>query len=139
MFRFDHIYAFEIRNKVPSAVFERLPSKWMPAYHWINIGVSADRDSPYNPLSTILKTFDKDVFIVVKLDVDTPSVEIPLAYQILEDPEVYERIDQFYFEHHVHLLELARAWGSSMNGTIGDSLRLFRGLREKGVPAHFWP
>jgi hypothetical protein len=53
---------------------------------------------------------------------------------------MYHRlVDQFYFEHYVHLKELAWSWRRSMNGTMKDSLDLFAGLRSKGIPAHFWP
>ena len=95
-----------------------------------------------NPLNSILEQFDEDDFIVLKLDIDTSSIEVPLAHQLLlggENGTYHRLVDQFYFEHHVHLGELAPYWGGSMNGTIKDSLDLFAGLRSKGIPAHFWP
>ena len=138
-FKFDHIYAFEIQPKVPKQVYNKVPEELMASYHWINIGVSADPKSQFNPLTSILKNIDKDDFVVVKLDIDTGSIEVPLAHQILNDSVLAEKIDQFYFEHHVTFHELAPSWGDSMNGTIEDTLRLFQGLRQKGVAAHFWP
>jgi hypothetical protein len=45
-------------------------------------------------------------------------------------------IDQFYFEHHVLNSEL-EGWRQSMKGTVKESLDLFAGLREKGIPAHW--
>jgi len=77
----------------------------------------------------------------VKLDIDTPSIELPLVLQLLEDKDgVYSKIiDQFYFEHHVHLGELKRNWKRKVNGTVGESLELFTNLRKRGIPAHFWP
>ena len=138
-FSFDHIYAFEISKKEPTQVYERVPDEFMSSYHWINVGVSADLDAKMNPLNSILKNFDSDDLIVVKLDIDTPHIEVPLAYQILENPRVLELIDQFYFEHHVHLGELRRYWGHTMKGSVADSLKLFSSFREKGIAAHFWP
>ena len=94
-----------------------------------------------NPLESILKKFDEDDFVVLKLDIDTPEIELPLARQLLEDKDgVYHKlIDQFYFEHHVHMAEAKQFWGQRfMNGTIKESLELFHGLRQKGIPAHFW-
>lgn len=67
---------------------------------------------------------------------------MPLAKQLLDggpNGTYHLLVDQFYFEHHVHLGELAGAWGYSMNGTVKESLELFYSLREKGIPAHFWP
>jgi hypothetical protein len=136
-FVMDHIYAFEITPKSPEEVFGNITMDWMPAYHWINVPVTPELNHARNPLSSIIATFRPDDLIIVKLDVDTPSVEMPLAYQLLNDHA--HLVDVMFFEHHVHLAELEYAWTTTMNGTIADSLRLFRSLREKGVAAHFWP
>lgn len=138
-FMFDHIYAFEVTDKHAKDVYSAVPDNLLASYHWINVGIQPDPESPYNPLYRILKKFHKDDLIVVKLDVDTPQVEISMARQILNDPQLSDMVDQFYFEHHVHMAEMKQYWGNSMNGTIRDSLQLFRDLREKGVAAHFWP
>lgn len=138
-FRFDHIYAFEISEKKPQDVYERVPDELMASYHWINIGVNPEKGHRFNPLSSILRGFDKDDFVIIKLDVDTAAVEVPLAHQILEEASLYDMIDQFYFEHHVHLGELSPFWRTSMVGTIDQSLNLFQALRKKGVASHFWP
>ena len=138
-FKFDHIYAFEITKQDPGSVYSKVPKEWMSSYHWINVGVSPDHDSPMNPLSAILESFDKEDFIVIKLDIDTPWIENALAKQLLTNETLTDKIDQFYFEHHVHLGELAKDWSHTMNGTVADSLTLFHSLREKGVASHFWP
>ena len=141
-FVFDHIYGFEITDQDAKKVYETLlPEEYISSYHWINVGVSAREGDKLNPLHSIVKKFDEDDFVVVKLDIDTSSVEVPLVRELLEDKDgVYSKIvDQFYFEHHVHLGELAGAWKSSMNGTVAESLELFSNLRKKGIPAHFWP
>lgn len=139
-FQFDHIYGFELKFTDPETVYKSLlPEKYIPNYHWINVGVNASTRNKLNPLHSILSKFDEDDFIVVKLDVDTPSVELPITYQILSNEMYWRRIDQFYFEHHVHLKELQYNWGKSMNGTIYDTLHMFTELRKRGVPAHFWP
>ena len=105
-------------------------------------GVNPEDGNKLNPINSILEKFDEDDFIVFKLDVDTAWVEYPLALQLLKGGTsgTYHRlVDQFYFEHHVHLKELAPSWGRGLNGTIKDSLDLFYGLRSKGIPSHFWP
>lgn len=91
-----------------------------------------------NPLKSIVAKYTKDDFVVVKLDIDTSHIEVPLAKQLLEDDSLHEIVDQFYFEHHVKLQELARYWGRSMSGTIKDSFDLMNGLRKKGIASHFW-
>lgn len=139
-FHFDHIYGFEITYTDPKTVYETLlPSGYFPSYHWINVGVSSDIEGKLNPLHSILKQFEEDDYILVKLDIDTSHIENPLAQQLLEDESYSKLVDHFYFEHHVHLGELRNYWGRSMNGTVKDSLDLFSQLRQKGIPSHFWP
>lgn len=142
-FTFDHIYAFEITQQSDKVVYEELlPRKYFAAYHWINVGVSPEEGGKMNPLDSILQKFSKDDLIVVKLDIDTSWIEVPLAKQLLEggpNGTYHELVDHFYFEHHVHLGELARAWGRIMEGTIKESLELFHGLRKRGIAAHYWP
>lgn len=141
-FHFDHIYGFEIKFTKPETVYrDQLPEKYLPNFHWMNVGVNHTEGDKLNPLHSILSTFDEDDFIVVKLDIDTSFIEVPLAHQLLEGGKnglYHKLVDQFYFEHHVHLGELAPYWSYTMDGTIKDSLDLFYGLREKGIPAHFW-
>lgn len=137
-FPFDHVYAFEVKPELAATVYEKLPPHLLAAYHWINVGVSADPDSQLNPLKLLLENFREDDLIVVKLDIDTAAIEVPLALQLLSDDRYYKLIDQFYFEHHVRNSEIAVDWRQSMKGSVKESLDLFAGLREKGIPAHSW-
>lgn len=116
----------------------QLPEKYMHSFHWINVAVDKDPESKMNPLKSIISQFDEDDFIVVKLDIDHAPTEVPLAKQIYNSNELITKIDQFYFEQHVNMKEIARWWKSSMNGTVKESLELFHGLRQKGVASHFW-
>jgi hypothetical protein len=137
---FDHIYAYEIKKKDPDQVFQIVPDNLRSAYHWINIGVNTTRDSHANPLTMILNSFNQHDFIVIKLDIDTPQIELPLAEQMLENVEDFAGlVDAFYFEHHVALDELKPNWKKSMGGgSVHDTLHFFSKLRHAGIPAHFW-
>ncbi|GAX23192.1 hypothetical protein FisN_39Hu012 [Fistulifera solaris] len=135
---FDHIYAFELKPTEPAEVYQKLPPPIMSAYHWINLGVSVEPGNVLNPFTTIKKNFNRDDLIIVKLDIDTPHLEMALAQQLMEDRELSSLIDHFYFEHHVGLKELLPNWGSKVQGTIKESLELFNKLRQKGISAHFW-
>ena len=137
-FPFDHIYAYEIKPTPPERVFQKVPEELLASYHWINLGVSSDPESRLNPLKMILNKYNEDDLIIVKLDIDTSFIEVPLARQLLEDDRYSRLIDQFYFEHHVHLREMTPYWTQSMNGSFAESLELFSGLREKGIPSHSW-
>ena len=135
---FDHIYAYELTPGNAGELYKSLPAELLMAYHWINAGVEVDPASALNPLKMIIENFSPEDFVVLKLDVDNPEVELSLVEQIIENDALTSLIDQFYFEHHVHLEELHGAWGPSVRGSVSDSLLLFQKLRTKGIQAHFW-
>lgn len=91
-----------------------------------------------NPLESFVSEYNEDDFVVVKLDIDTSSIEVPLAKQLLENEGLLKIVDQFYFEHHVQSAEMDKFWSLTMNGTVKESFDLMQGLRKKGVAAHFW-
>lgn len=137
-FPFDHIYAFEVTQKTPVHVYELLPEDLIGSYHWINVGVSADANGKLNPLHSLLHKFSASDLVVVKLDIDTPEVERALVLQLLRDTSLHKIVDHFYFEHHVRLEELARYWGTAVNGSVSESLQIFQELRRKGIASHYW-
>mgnify|MGYP005846460549 CR=1 FL=1 len=135
--KFDHIYAYEKTRQNPNHVYNRIPPHLYASYHWMNVGVAAETDSPLNPWNMLLENYSEDDLVIVKLDVDTPDLERQLAQQLLDHPQLSKLIDHFYFEHHVNQQELARNWGPTKQ-SVKESLDLFKSLREKGVAAHFW-
>jgi hypothetical protein len=136
---FDHVYAYEVTPTKPAEVFSKVPPEYLSAYHWINVGVSADKESRLNPLNLILNDFNEEDLVIVKLDIDTPQIELPLAHQLLENPKLHKLVDHFYFEHHVKMAELLRYWKDENTfGTVQESMELFMNLRKKGIPAHSW-
>jgi len=137
-FPFDHIYAYEITPTRPANVFQLVPRKLLSAYHWINVGMEATPDSHLNPFTTLLDKFNEDDLILVKLDIDTPQLEMALAQQLLNDERLLQLVNHFYFEHHVPLWEMSPHWREGVSGTVQESLDLFTKLRQRGVAAHFW-
>jgi hypothetical protein len=128
---FDHVHAFEIKPTKPADVFSKVPRERLSACH-------ADQESHLNPLNLILDNFNEDDFVIVKLDIDAPSVELPLAHQLLENPKLHKLADHLSFEHHVKLGESMPAWGRAVEGMVQDSMELFVSLRKKGIPSHSW-
>ncbi|KAI2507659.1 hypothetical protein MHU86_6752 [Fragilaria crotonensis] len=137
-FRFDHIYAFEITPHDSEEVFDKIPHHNLAAYHWINVGVSSDISSRNNPWNLLMTNYNEDDLIIIKLDVDNGSIEVPLTHQLLNDTRFHRLVDQFYFEHHVKMSDIAYAWNGTMVGSVQESMELFQGLRKKGIPSHFW-
>ena len=135
--KFDHYYAFEYTKLPSDEVFEKIPPDLLPSYHWFNVGVKSDPSSKFNPLNSILRRMREDDFIVIKLDIDTAAVELPLTRQLLKEP-FSKLVDQFYFEHHVRMKGLLYYWKKSAIGTLQESMDLFTHLRKSGIAAHSW-
>jgi len=73
------------------------------------------------------------------LDIDTPSIELPLVQQLLDAPQqTGDTLDEFFFEHHVEGLMQYFGWYLDVNGTFAHSYDMFSSLREMGVRAHSW-
>ena len=105
----------------------------------VSPGVSADKENKMNPLYSILDKYNEDDLIIVKLDIDTPNIENPMAYQLLEDETIHKLVDHFYFEHHVDMEEMTRVWTKRhVRGSTKDTFDLMNGLRQRGVASHFW-
>eukprot|EP00977_Amphora_coffeiformis_P022461 scaffold10861_cov180-Amphora_coffeaeformis.AAC.48 len=136
-FHIDHVYAYEITPTPPSIVIDALPMELIPAFHWINVGVESGIGHRRNPFTHIVSEFNEDDFIMVKLDIDSPVMETQLSHQLLNET-LGKLVDQFYFEKHVHLDELAEFWADTMDGSVRDAMLFFYDLRRKGVPSHFW-
>lgn len=135
--KFDHYYAFEQTNIPPDRAFQSIPENLIPAYHWFNVPVEAHSKSRQNPWNSILVQYSSNDFVVIKLDIDTPEIEIALVHQLLQE-EFSGLVDQLYFEYHVNTEKMNEYWGGKVEDTLYDSLALFTSLRQKGISAHSW-
>jgi len=133
---FEHIYVWEMKLTIQKGYFEGAGAEMLSRMHFFNwpvTGTVGDTDNPF----TILKTVaTKEDFVVVKLDIDFPAVEMPLVQQLLNDPELSSLVDEFSFEHHVNVPDMARWWGTDLPGNLRSSYSIFRQIREKGIHAH---
>lgn len=142
---FDEIYVWEIEEQAPGAYWEGVPAEtrrqWEPRLTFYNgVPVTAiPGDRANNPVERIRHACRPQDFCAFKLDIDTPSVELPLVQQLLATPaETGASLDEFFFEHHVHGLMQRFGWGDRVNGTFADSYDIFTRLRMMGVRAHSW-
>lgn len=140
---FDKVFAWEFQKQGVETYWNGVDSEtrafWEPRLTFYDgIGVTADKDSEHNPVSRIFKDCKPDDFCVMKLDIDTPKVELSLVQQFLHTPdETKAKLDEFFFEHHVHGV-MQRSWGNKVAGTFADSYKIFGDLRKLGVRAHSW-
>ena len=121
--------------------FPSFCNKPCPFYRYFNVPVETAQDAKANPLRALKSLGSVDDFIVVKVDIDTPSIEEPLIAQILDDEGLSELIDELYFERHVLLSPMSKWWATGLNDTgcaVQDSYALFHALRQRGIRAHSW-
>ena len=136
---FDHIYAWEMTPHPGSRFFDGMPAEVVARTSFFNYPITAAVGSPANPFTVMKEVAKPGDFVVFKLDVDFPAVELPLVEQLRRDPELQALCDVFFFEHHVQNKDMAVSWRSQVKGTMLSSAKLFAELRGKGVAAQVWP
>ena len=138
---FDRIVAFEYEVLPPARVWGQIPMHIMPYYTFINVPCTADPASPHNPWNLLVQMARPQDFVLVKLDIDTPSIEGPLMAQILRNQSISSRIDEMAYEHHVYVPEMESSWrlGPKHPEHLMHSYQLFSELRRLGIRMHSWP
>jgi len=137
---FQGYWLWEVLPQNPSKVFEALPARAKPNYHWYNIPASQDKESSDSPLFHLKNTARLDDFVVFKIDIDNNPVEEAMVYALLNDTHLLSLIDEFYWEHHINMYPMTKHWHDTISKTHKqkDSIMMFRQLREAGVRAHSW-
>ena len=138
---FDRILCWEANHMEPKKIYHHIPRKVLGKISYFNIPVTAEKESEKNPLTIMKDVATTEDFVVIKIDIDAPLIELPLIHEIINDPVLRELIDELYFEHHVHGSPMVHlGWGGQMsvNETLISSYEIFSKLRELGVRAHSW-
>ncbi len=131
----------------PNNFWTRVPKVLIPYYHFFNTPISAQKDDAQSVMRIIKQIASEEDFVSLKLDVDTPEVEIPIVQQLVADEALHRVVDEFFFELHFRCeIMMYCGWRDQMpkehNGLTLDrphALQLFRTLRQKGIRAHVWP
>ena len=106
-------------------------------HHFDGVPVTDDRNSPNNPITRLATECSEEDFCVLKLDIDTPPLENKILQQLL-DGSAKGKVDEFFFEEHVHGRMQGFGWGEKVLGTYSDTYKALRQLREAGIRAHSW-
>ena len=141
----DQVYSYEFEVSEPKAWWATVPTNWNSKVHFHNVPITNHETSDDNPLQVLKDVVHADDFVAFKLDVDTPSVEVPLAMQLLQD-KYSKLVDEFFFELHFRCPVMAVRWGISPDPEQHDefimdsyhALTLFQSYREKGIRSHIW-
>lgn len=136
---FTDIYGWEPSSARSEGFFDGLPIEVVSKMHFFNLAADTLLGSSNNPLEILALVAQPDDFVVFKLDIDTPDVELRIILEIIGSPRYSALIDELFFEHHVNIGAMRGWWGNEVDGTLQDSIHLFQSLRQVGIKAHAWP
>ena len=145
---FDQIFGWEMTLLKPDDFWEEVPSALRSRYHFYNAPVSANISHGNSVLRMIREIAYEHDYVAFKLDIDTPDVEIAIALEMLQNVEVRNLIDEFFWEFHFRCdIMMYCGWGNDMRPMINglnlssraDAMHLFRRYRLHGIRSHFWP
>lgn len=146
---FDKIYGWEMSLLDPVPFWDHVPSRWKPLYQFFNKGIS-DSPSSDDSVQTFLRQLGVTAndFVAFKLDIDTPTIEIPIALELLNTSSDFSQlVDEFFFELHFRCeILMVCGWDDEMpEDFMGmhlqryDAMKFFSDLRHRGIRSHFWP
>lgn len=132
----DEIFSWEITDTQWNDVPQDMKAK---VHHFAGVPVDNRPDSENNPVARLAKECNEEDFCVLKLDIDTPPLENSLLQQLLDGSAERSKVDEFFFEEHVHGRMQAFGWGkTNVEGNWSDTYEALRRLRESGIRAHSW-
>jgi hypothetical protein len=97
---FDQVYGWEMTLLEPTDYWRRVPAAWKPFWHFHNIPVQSALDHADSPLRYIRQLASPQDFVAFKLDIDHPDMEMPIALALRDAPELFQLVDEFFFELH---------------------------------------
>eukprot|EP00240_Pyramimonas_obovata_P006431 CAMPEP_0118929802 /NCGR_PEP_ID=MMETSP1169-20130426/6696_1 /TAXON_ID=36882 /ORGANISM="Pyramimonas obovata, Strain CCMP722" /LENGTH=306 /DNA_ID=CAMNT_0006872057 /DNA_START=330 /DNA_END=1251 /DNA_ORIENTATION=- len=128
--QFDRVIAWEAKVQPPLQIFADFPNEVLARLSYFNVPVSPREGDPHHPLSMLRLLCRQQDFVVLKIDIDMPTIEEALVGQILADHSLSALIDEIYFEHHVTGTPMTRFWGAEVGANIVESYNVFTSLRK---------
>jgi hypothetical protein len=136
---FTDMMLFEAHVHAAPLVWSSPPDHLHPNYYWYNYPLQIQTDSWRNPLNHLLAKLSPNDVVTVKVDFDSPGLEIAIINTILQFPELYQTIDELFYEYHVKMAYMHRFWPTAdKTVNVMDSIDVFRSLRRRGIRAHSW-
>ncbi|CAF3841499.1 unnamed protein product [Rotaria sp. Silwood1] len=133
--KFDRIFAYEYKHIPPQKFWEQVPDEVFETVTFINVGVEErNKFNPWNTLQSVARPHD---YVVVKLDIDTPPLEMVLIQQLIDIEHLRLLIDELFFEMHVTVVEMKKHWGNPL-GKLKTTYKLFSKFRKYGIRMHSW-
>lgn len=130
-------FLWEIKRQDIKKIMKEIPISIKEVYNYYNKPINVDIKSNDNPLK-ILKKYQYNSYIIFKLDVDNPKVELPILDYLINSSEF--KLDEFYFEYHYYSKIMMKWWGKNVdyNCSLYCAINKFLYLRKKGIRSHPW-
>lgn len=130
---FDAIWAWEARH-MPNW-WRSVPEVMRKKLTFFNEPVNLTDASALGVLEATSRPED---FVVLKVDIDSPNIELSLVHAIANRPELSRLVDELFFEYHLVVDDARTRPKGFANSTVAEALDLMQRLRRLGVRAHFW-
>merc|ERR1719231_1392185 len=75
---------------------------------FVNEPVEFNTSTVCDPLAKLRKTARREDYVIMKIDVDTYRHQTRLVEEIAEQRELYELVDELFFEYHFHVDDSAQ-------------------------------
>jgi len=144
---FHSIFAWEYTQYYPRSYWSNVPADMKAILHFfnepvVNIGPRENHAEQItmNALQVLEDAATPEDFVVMKVDIDSTDIEVPLVWEIVRSPKLTSLVDEILFEYHFDVSP-SFGWGKGRgydNHTVDDALRLMRELRAVGIRSHFW-
>lgn len=144
---FDRIFAWEKKPYAAEEWWGSKPPELRSKLTFFNLGVPQE---PTQGASSFLRLLNATVrpsdYVVVKLDIDTPHVELSIVRALIADATLASLVDELFFEYHFYE-DYRTGWYFGWfftplqirsAPTVDDALALMQRLRALGIRAHFW-
>lgn len=135
--RFKKWFLWEVKKYNITNIMKEVPTDIFEIYNYFNKPISTDINSDDNPLK-IIKKYQKEFYIIFKLDVDNPNVELPILNYLINKNDIIP--DEFYFEYHFYSQIMMKSWRKKVdfNCSLYCATNKFLYLRKKGIRCHAW-
>lgn len=124
---FDRMLLWE-PNVTQGDIFQVVPPQLLPQYQYFSFGGSTG-DNNTNPLVVIKQLCVPSDFVVLKMDIDRPELEQAWLNQLVNDVELQQLVDEFYYEFNPD----EAGWRA-----LASVYKALAALRQAGIRAHGW-
>ena len=91
--------------------YQDIPARIKPYLHYYNTFAWPTLDHSDCPLFHVREVVHPEDYVVFKLDIDNTPIEEAMVKTLLENPDILELIDEFFWEHHVNFKPMFPGWG----------------------------